>query len=267
MDKKIANNLVVGVFVLIGAIGFLFVLFNIGEGGGIFSHEIIVFGKFKNVKGLNYGSEVSLAGLRVGTVKKISLSQDDPNVLVVNMGIQRDLIDRVRKDTIASIKTSGVLGDRYVDLTIGSMQEPAVQAGDYIITQEPEDLFTKSGSLVENINGEFKKGGDLNETIRNLDRVSQNLAFLTTEMREQKGLLHELIYGTSGAKLNQTVSNLAEITNKIKTGQGSLGALINDPSVYEDLKSMMGGAKRSTILRYYMQKFIQSGNEAKEQKQ
>ncbi len=62
------------------------------------------------------------------------------------------------------------------------------------------------------------------------------------------------------------MDHLEEITRKINSGQGTLGAIINDPTVFEDLKSMMGGAKRSSVLKYFMQKFIQSGSEEQEGK-
>ena len=73
MEKKIANNVIVGIFVIVGFLSFLFILFNINGGKGIFSREVTFFGKFKHVKGLNFGSEVSLAGYRVGTVNKVQL--------------------------------------------------------------------------------------------------------------------------------------------------------------------------------------------------
>ena len=51
--------------------------------------------------------------------------------------------------------------------------------------------------------------------------------------------------------------------SKIDKGKGSLGALINDPTLYEDIKYLMGGAKRSTILKYFMQQFIDEGKTSK----
>jgi len=269
MDKKIANNLVVGVFVIVGTIAFLFVLFNIGEGNGLMARKDMLYAKFSHVKGLNYGSEVSLAGLRIGTVKKISIQNNDTKDLTVAMEIDREMFDKIREDSVASIMTSGVLGDKYVELSIGTPASPPLKNGDNIRAQEPEDLFAKGGTLVESIAAEFKRGGDIHELVKNLNTVSQNLATITTDLREQKGVLHEMMYGKSGQKLAQTMDNLEkstnhieEVTRKINQGSGSLGALINDPTVYEDLKAMMGGARRSSVVKYFMQKFIQDGAEA-----
>jgi phospholipid/cholesterol/gamma-HCH transport system substrate-binding protein len=269
MDKKIANNLIVGVFVIVGTIAFLFVLFNIGEGHGVFSRQDSLFATFSHVKGLNFGSEVSLSGLRIGTVKRIFLKDPASKELTVEMEIDRGMFDKIREDSVASILTSGVLGDKYVEISIGSPSAPPLKNGATISSSEPEDLFKKGGTLMESLAAEFKRGGDIHSMIQNLNKVSQNLAVITSDIKERKGMLNEVIYGKSGAKLAQTMDNLEkstqniqELTKKINSGTGSLGALINDPTVYEDLKAMMGGARRSSVLKYFMQKFIQDGASA-----
>ena len=87
---------------------------------------------------------------------------------------------------------------------------------------------------------------------------------MTSEAKTKNGLLHELIYGASGAQFSKSTTSLSSILQKIDQGEGTIGALINDPSVYEDLKSMMGGAKRSTVLKYFMKQFIDSGDKEAE---
>jgi phospholipid/cholesterol/gamma-HCH transport system substrate-binding protein len=261
MDKKIGHNFIVGIFVLAGLVGFLFVIFSIGGGSGIFSRDYVLHGKFTQVKGLNYGSEVSLAGLRIGVVKKISISDATTKELVVDMAIEKEFQDKVREDSVAMIKTSGVLGDKYIEFSIGSPEVPVLKDNALIRTSEPEDILAKGNDLVEGISSNFKKGSDLEQVLSNLNRVSQNLAIITSEIRTQKGLYHEVIYGTSGAKLNQTMTSLSSIIRKIDSGEGTLGALVNDPTVYEDIKTIMGGAKRSSVLKYFMHSFMESGKE------
>jgi phospholipid/cholesterol/gamma-HCH transport system substrate-binding protein len=108
----------------------------------------------------------------------------------------------------------------------------------------------------------FNKGGDFEALIHNLNLLSVNLVSITNDIKQQKGMLHEMIYGTSGVKLSAATDNLKEILRKVNEGEGSLGALINDPTVYEDVKSLLGGAKRSNILKYFMRSFIDSGANA-----
>lgn len=259
MDKKIANNVIVGIFVIVGFVGFLFVLFNINGGKGMFSRDKSIFGKFEHVKGLNYGSEVALAGLRIGTVNKISLAPDGTKELVVEMTISPDMFDRIRKDSVATIKTSGVLGDKYIEISIGTLTEPGIEAGAFIPTEEPADIFSKTGTVVDDISRQFKQGSDFDQLLANLNRAASNLVVITDGLKSKTGLWHEMVAGTSGEKVSKATGHLEGILRKVNAGEGTLGALINDPTVYEDLKALMGGAKRSSILKYFMRQFIESG--------
>lgn len=262
MDKKLGHNIIVGVVVLIAFVGFVFILFNIG-GGSVLSSQFKLLGRFSHVKGLHMGSEVSLSGLRIGVVTGIKIAPDNSRDLIAEMAISKSFQERLRADSVASIKTQGVLGDKYIEVSIGSPEQPVLEAGSFITTEEPADLFTKGGNLVEGISKQFSKGGEVDSLIHNLNIVAGNLATMTTEMRKNKGLMQELISGSSGVKLNRGLSHLENTLRKIDAGEGSLGALINDPTVYEDIKSMMGGAKRSTILQYFMRQFIETGREEK----
>ncbi|MBI4404616.1 MAG: MCE family protein, partial [Deltaproteobacteria bacterium] len=227
MDKKIANNITLGIFVAIAFIGFVFMLFNIGGGRGILSSQYKLFAKFTDVKGLHYGSEVSLAGLRIGVVKNIAVSEGPDKLLIVELSISKSVQERIRGDSTAILRTQGVLGDKYIEIYIGSPQHPVLNDGDNIRTSEASDLFTKSGHLVEDISKEFQKGGKVDTLIGNLNQLASNLAQLTVDIKKEKGLLHELIYSGSGEKLNRSLTHLEGILKKVNGGEGTLGALIN----------------------------------------
>jgi phospholipid/cholesterol/gamma-HCH transport system substrate-binding protein len=262
MDKRIASNVVVGLFTLIGFGLLLFLIFSMGGGEGLFGSGLTVYGRFAQVKGLHYGSEVALSGLRVGTVKGITIAPDETKDLIVELSINKKSADRIRKDSTAKVVTQGVLGDKYIELTIGNPNQPPVKTGDFIPTAEVEDIFAKGGSLVDDISKQFIKGGELDNLLRNLNRVAMNLNTITTDAQKGNGLANELVHGTSGKKLNDAVVHLESILGKVDRGEGTLGGIINDPTVYEDLKSIVGGAKRSSILKYFMNQFRESGQKA-----
>jgi len=262
MDKKVANQIIVGVFVTVAFFGFVFILFNISGGDGVFSSKYSLISRFKHVKGLHYGSEVSLAGLRVGVVKSIEIAKDDPKTLVVELSIQKSMKDKIRADSLASVKTQGILGDKYIEITIGSPAEPMLDNNQEIKVAEEADIFSKSGLLVDEVKRQFEKGGEVDSLIHNLNLLSANLNSLTGDIKKERGLLHEMIYGKSGVKLSEAVGHLNGILKKVNEGEGSLGMLINDPTVYEDIKNMTGGAKRSTILKSLIRSFSESGADA-----
>lgn len=259
MDKKVANNVIVGVFITLGVIAFVFLLFNIGGGVSVFSSQLRLIGRFPQVKGLHQGSEVSLSGLRIGVVKDIKIATDGTKELIVELAISRKFASSLKKNSQATIKTQGVLGDKYIELTIGSEDSPPLKNGDMIDSAEQADLFTKSGNLVTGVSKYFDEEGEITVLLKNLNKLSKNLVELSTQIKAQKGLLHEMFYGTSGNNLNKSMAKLESILSKIDEGEGTLGALVNDPGVYEDIKAMTGGAKRSTVLKFFMKQFIDSG--------
>lgn len=259
MDRKLGNNVIVGALVVAGICAFVFILFNIGGGGGLFSRNYSLYSRFKHVKGLHFGSEVSLAGLRIGTVKDISIAKDNPKELLVELHIDATHRDRIRGDSVATIRTQGVLGDKYIEVALGSPDFPVLPPGSTLATREDEDFFAKGGSLVSEVKRQFEKGGDVDKVLANLAVLSQNLVVLTTDIRRERGLLHEMVYGKSGAELSAAARELHLILAKIQQGEGTIGGLVNDPTVYEDLKSLLGGAKRSSILRYFLRSFSEDG--------
>lgn len=267
MDKKIANNIIVGVFVLVGVVFFVYILFTIGGGKGVFASEYTLYAKFDHVKGLNYGSEVSLAGLRAGTVKRITIdNMSERKELIVEMAIDKEMRDKIRQDSDATILTSGVLGDKYIEISIGSPSSPMLEPGATVASRQAPDLFAKSGTLIDDVTRHFEKGSDIDLLVQRLNVVAEHLASVTGELENGHGLFNELVRGQSATHISSATDHLNNILQKIDNGDGSLGALINDPTVYEDLKSLMGGAKRSAVLKYFMSSFIESGQEAEKKK-
>jgi phospholipid/cholesterol/gamma-HCH transport system substrate-binding protein len=65
-------------------------------------------------------------------------------------------------------------------------------------------------------------------------------------------------------KLNRALDHLANILEKIDKGQGTLGGIINDPTIHEDLKSILGGAKRNNLLKYLIRQTIQKSEDEQE---
>jgi phospholipid/cholesterol/gamma-HCH transport system substrate-binding protein len=248
MDKKIANNVIVGTMFLFGFIAFVFVLFNIG-GGGFFRSQLTLFGKFTQVKGLHMGSEVSLSGLRVGVIKGLQITDPKTREITVEMSVSRNVQQYLRRDSVATVKTQGILGDRYIELSIGSFDEPMLEEGAFVVASEPEDIFQKGGKVVDGVANKFGPGGDVETLLKRLNIIADNLVSLTAQLKA----------GKSGEKISGAVAHMEEILRKVRAGEGSLGALINDPTVYEDIKAMTGGAKRSAVLQYFMRQFIDEG--------
>lgn len=264
MERQKMNQLLVGFFVVVGLSIATYLIFVMGSRTGVFRSSFTLYARFNNVKGLHPGSEVSLSGLRIGVVKEILVSADDSKEMVATLQISSEAKDRIRADSFATLRTQGVLGDRYIELSIGSNSEKALKNGDTIRSQESTDIFSKSGNVMEGLSRYLREGGDVDSLIKNLARLSDNLVQLSVQVKKEKSILNELFYGSSGKNLNQALTHLDSILRKIDGGDGTLGSLVNDPTVYEDVKAVMGGAKRSSILKYFMKQFIEASEKEKE---
>ncbi|MFM8268839.1 MAG: MlaD family protein [Pseudomonadota bacterium] len=265
MERQKMNQLLVGIFVVLGVSIGVYLIFLMGSKTGFFHSNYELNARFKDVKGLHSGSEVSLSGLRIGIVKEIRVSQDDSKEMIAILQISSSAKDRIRADSLATLKTQGVLGDKYIELTIGSNNEQVLKSGDTLRSSETSDIFSKSGNLVEGLSRYLKEGGDVDSLVKNLARFSDNLVQLSQQVKREKSILNELFYGSSGKSLNDALSHLDSILKKIDGGDGTVGSLVNDPTVYEDVKSVLGGAKRSSILKYFMRQFIETSEKEKEE--
>jgi outer membrane protein OmpA-like peptidoglycan-associated protein len=137
----------VGIFVVLALLFLSIGIFLIGNKDFLFSSTYRLKADFQNVGGLNDGAEVRVGGIHQGTVKEIDLpSQPDGKVSVV-MNLRSQTRDIIRKDSRASIKTEGLLGDKYVEISFGSPQAEAVQNGDAIASETSKDMSEQAQTL------------------------------------------------------------------------------------------------------------------------
>ncbi|MDT8387967.1 MAG: outer membrane lipid asymmetry maintenance protein MlaD [Thiogranum sp.] len=133
----------VGLFVVAGLAGLFFLATRMGEVGAFEPETWSVEARFTSVSGLKEGSLVELAGVRVGKVRSITLDPDTYEA-VVHMNLDRRVA--LQEDSVASIRTAGIIGDRYVKLSPGG-SALTLETGDEIIETESsisiEELVSK----------------------------------------------------------------------------------------------------------------------------
>jgi len=135
--KKYKMETIVGIFVVIGLLCLGYITVKLGNLSLINSDTFSLYTKFTSVSGLRTGNAVEIFGIDVGRVGKLSMDQDN-QVAVVELKIQKDVV--IYADAIASVKTSGLIGDRYVQISPGGAEEK-LNPGDSIIeTEAPIDL-------------------------------------------------------------------------------------------------------------------------------
>lgn len=139
-ERKI--QLIVGVFMVIGLVCVTYLAVKLGDLSLMGGHRYQVIAKFTSASGLREGAYVEAAGVRVGLVDKIKFDPDD-YLAVVTLDI--DDYVHIQEDAIASIRTAGIIGDKYVKITPGGQEY--LKPGGEIVETEPsinlEELISK----------------------------------------------------------------------------------------------------------------------------
>ena len=200
-------------FIVLAAILIIEILGGIDQFGG----GLRVQANFNSVQELKVGDRVKMAGVEVGRVEGIDLTN---NAVSVTMRLNRESV--VRTDSIATIKFAGLLGQNYVDLSFGSPGAPF--AADATILQSEEQP-------------------DLSVIMRKLDNVASGVENLTRsftgdEIGNLLGPLTDFVKQNSES-LGLTITHISEITGQISSGQGTFGKLIYDESLHASSVAMM----------------------------
>jgi len=141
--KKASVEMGVGIFVVIGLICVSYLTIKLGKAEVLGDNHYTLSAKFQSVSGLKTGAVVELAGVQVGKVDAITLDQERM-VAVVKMKIRKDL--KLSEDSIVSVKTSGLIGDKYIKISPGGLDE-YLKGGDVVTETESaidlEDMISK----------------------------------------------------------------------------------------------------------------------------
>ena len=139
----------VGVLVVMALVFFSIGVFLIGNKDFLFSSTYRLKAEFQNVAGLNNGAAVRIGGIHQGTVKEIDLpSQADGKVTVV-MNVKSETRNIIKKDSRASIKTEGLLGDKYVEISFGSPKADPIGEDGTIASETQRDMSEQAQALAD----------------------------------------------------------------------------------------------------------------------
>ena len=216
------SQLRVGITVIVASLVLALLLFLMSGTGGYFSKRITLVSYFDNAEGLRVGAPVRLSGVDIGNVAKILVVPDRDKQLTpveIVMKVSTKYSFNLRRDTLASLETAGVLGETFMDMDSSQAIGPPARDGDTLPTRVHPDfneVVRSSQSTLQNMDALLKRA----------DRI---LAFAESG----KGSLGKLIYDpTLYDRFSETVAELKTVVDEIAKGQGSLGQLINSNDAY-----------------------------------
>jgi len=215
----------IGLFFILG-LALLWVTYESLNGGRVFKQKgYTLLARFDNLKGLRDGDDVLMAGVRIGAVARTHLAgRQAEAVLKIEPTIT------IASDAVAMVAQSSLLGANHLEVTVGSPDVPRLEPGAVLKTRDTVDM---------------------NEVIAKLGSLGDRLEKVVTEIGQNLGggeggsLFTKIdrLVADNGPKLTETVSNLQEITAKIRSGEGTLGHLVNDPKLHDELLASVGEIK------------------------
>jgi phospholipid/cholesterol/gamma-HCH transport system substrate-binding protein len=221
------SQLKVGVTVIVACVTLGVLLFLMSGTAGVFTPRITIKSYFDNAEGLRVGAPVRLSGVDIGNVTKISVVGNKPLTPVeVTMKVSTKYGFGLRRDSVTSLETAGVLGETYLDIDSAQAVGPPLQDGDTLPTQVHPDfnqVVRASQSTLQNMDALLKRA----------DRI---LAFAESG----KGSLGKLIYDpTLYNRFSATVSEFQKIVAQVGNGEGSLGRLVSRNDAYDKVMATL----------------------------
>jgi phospholipid/cholesterol/gamma-HCH transport system substrate-binding protein len=231
----------VGLLILGAVLVLVAGMFMIGEQNRLFTSKNRYTFTVASTGGLNEGNPVRLNGVNVGLVERITLPEDvRQQLLTVRISIERQYENRIRADSTAKIRTIGLLGDKYVEVSSGSPESRVIPPGGAIPTAPVTDVDQLLAS-----------GGDV---VDNLVRISYSLNSILARIDRGEGLIGELTTDESGQiaeRLDASLASVERLVAGVEAGKGPLGRLLRDDAMgnqiaaaVTDLEALMASANR-----------------------
>jgi phospholipid/cholesterol/gamma-HCH transport system substrate-binding protein len=229
----------VGVFVLTGVLLFAVGLFMIGDRQMAFAKKFTIYTEFAKVTGLQPGAIIRVAGAKAGSVKEIIPPTRPSDKFKVKLEITEELHPLVRTDSIATIETEGLVGGSFLAVGAGSDAAPAAPEDSTIPGKEPfalADLLQQTSETIKKVN-ETIDGlkDDVQDAVKSIGETVENANQLINDVSDDVKTM-----ASAGGRIAQ---DAADIADKVRNGEGTLGKLIKDDEFYRRATSIAKNAE------------------------
>jgi len=267
-----ASQVRVGIVAVVSLLILIFGIYQVGRLFDVFASRYPLITLVENSAGLMAGAPVTLAGQRIGQVDEVRFIPVHERTgranIRIRMSVNRGIQDQIRQDSRATLRTQGLLGDRFIDIMPGSPAARMLEAGDTIISEaalEMEQVLEMAASTLEHIE---HIAGDLQVTTERIargegtvgalladDRLYERMTAATTEldgllatMNRSDGTLSRLIHDPAMYdRMEGALVRLDSLGAAILTGDGTLGRLMNDGALYDGMVGVVGRADTTLL--------------------
>jgi phospholipid/cholesterol/gamma-HCH transport system substrate-binding protein len=223
--RRLVLQMRIGAFILLGLVVFLAIIYLLGAQARYFERKYAITAEFTEVGGLIEGATVRLAGVQIGRVTSVELPPQPGGKVRVTLTLARRFADRVRRNSQARIVTQGLLGDKLVEITIGTADAPPLKSGDAIATRDPFEMQEMFAAGAETLAQVSQLAVTLRKTVDRVDRM-------TDEVEKGKGWLHVMIYEEpeSLRRLNTLLTSTQQLLARAESDESAVGVLLSRDS-------------------------------------
>ncbi|HEX2165072.1 MAG TPA: MlaD family protein [Thermoanaerobaculia bacterium] len=231
MPRRRRNEIKVGLLVLAALTVLAVGILLIGQQSNLFRPTNDYFIEYTNVGGLTAGNPVQLNGVDVGRVSSVILPEDPgESELRVWISVDERYASRIRQDSEARIKTLGLLGDKFIEISSGSAELPPIPDGGQIPTSPATSL------------DELMASGE--DMMDNVMAISSSLRVILSRMEEGEGILGQLTQDTPESErltssIVATAESMERIAGTLETGEGPLPRLLHDEAMAERIDTSL----------------------------
>ena len=195
MKKNTSNKIKLGIFTSLGILVLILAIYFIGERQQLFRSTFHLTGVFKDVAGLQAGSNVRFSGVNVGTVDNIRIVSDTS--VKVEILVDESTRKFIKKDALASIGSEGLMGNKILIIIPGTGGKKEIENNDIVETVQPIDMDDVMLSL--------------KKTIDNASNITTNLSSITSNIQSGKGTIGRLLMDHSLAQnFDSSIVNLKQ---------------------------------------------------------
>jgi phospholipid/cholesterol/gamma-HCH transport system substrate-binding protein len=231
------DQLKVGGMILAALAVLTVAIYKLGQAANLFSkrYELIAF--LPNANGLRAGGTVFVAGQFAGTIKEIDflpVTNDTTHHLKVRMAVDAELQPQVRGDSKAKVRTLGLLGDKVIDISIGTPKYPSLKSGDSIAVAPSLDYEAVLAQAA----------GAVNDMVD----LTHDMRKITSGIVNGQGTIGQLM--TNRALYDQflgTMSRTNSMLTRFENPNGTFARLLDDPTLYNRFVSVVTSADSLVI--------------------
>jgi phospholipid/cholesterol/gamma-HCH transport system substrate-binding protein len=234
------HNVLVGIFVTAAVALFGAALFLIGNQHKAFHHHIVFYTNFQNVDGLPKGAKVRVDGMDAGEVLAVQIPPGPAQNFRLKMNVDDQLHGLVREDSLVTVETEGIVGDKFLLIHRGTEHAPPATAESTLQSKEPfemtklleqaQGIMTQAGTTLNGLQGTMTDvNRHLDTTLDTATGTMKNVNSVVLDVRNGKGAAGLLLEDkATAADVKQSLTNVRQATDKLNASTTRVDNILSD---------------------------------------